>query len=227
MIGVELESWSPDAKDGRFDGFRYFTAPDGRGVFIKRSTIVDVIPLESDPDIKVIDPNSGAIKGPPSTDGSINGDADRMYQVGDRVIIDGGNKGYIRYIGKDIRNEGVYGIELDLAVPKGTDGRHNTKRYFFCRNNHAIFVRKHTIIDIIDEDEIVTPKKGNRVKLTKGRFGIIQSIDEQDGSFEYTIVLDQLINRTLITKNDISHSRQHSFSSTSTYFKRQSINKMK
>ena len=56
------------------------------------------------------------------------------------VVIDGGNKGYIRYIGKDIKNEDVYGIELDLAVPKGTDGRHNNKRYFVCRNNHAIFV---------------------------------------------------------------------------------------
>ena len=52
MIGVELNSWSPDAKDGRYDGFRYFTSPDGRGIFVTRAEIVDVIPLENDPDIK-------------------------------------------------------------------------------------------------------------------------------------------------------------------------------
>ena len=255
MIGVELESWSPDAKDGRFDGFRYFTAPDGRGVFIKRTAIVDVIPLENDPDIKNamnlpignqpphnlhldhhslhkedkkenIDDDENKID-KNKRDNNNNNNINKQYQIGDRVMIEGGNKGYIRYIGKDIKNEGVYGIELDLAIPKGTDGRRNNKRYFVCRNNHAIFVRKHTILEIIDEDEIVIPSKGNRVKLTKGRFGIIQQIDEQDdGSLEYQICIDQLIDRTLITKNDISHRRQHSFSSsTSTHLRRLSINK--
>ena len=54
MIGVELESWSPDAEDGRYDGFRYFTAPQGRGVFVRRRDIEDVIPLEIDPEIPSI-----------------------------------------------------------------------------------------------------------------------------------------------------------------------------
>ena len=46
MIGVELDSWSPEGKDGRYDGFRYFSAPEGRGVFIHRRDIMDVIPLQ-------------------------------------------------------------------------------------------------------------------------------------------------------------------------------------
>ena len=45
MIGIQLRSWSPDGKDARFDGFRYFTCPDGRGVFVKREGILDIIPL--------------------------------------------------------------------------------------------------------------------------------------------------------------------------------------
>ena len=43
IIGVELESWSPSACDGRFDGFRYFTTPNGRGSFVERRNIIDVI----------------------------------------------------------------------------------------------------------------------------------------------------------------------------------------
>eukprot|EP01083_Nonionella_stella_P282857 962617_1 len=209
MIGVELESWSPDAKDGRFDGFRYFTAPDGRGVFIKRSAIVDVIPLENDPDIKqALGIKKSGDRRESDTDMD---DEEKEYFVADRVVIEGGNKGYIRYIGKDVKNEGVYGIELDLAVPKGTDGRHNNKRFFICRNNHAVFVRKHVIIQVIDEDEIVAPQIGNRVKLTKGRFGLIHNIHEQDdGLLEYNIHIDQLIDRQLTNKVDISHKRQHS-----------------
>jgi len=241
MIGVELESWSPDAKDGRYDGFRYFTAPDGRGVFVKRNAIIDVIPLENDPDIKqpipmdqitTLSGAAGVDKGDDDDEDDEededddDDDENRQYQVGDRVIIDGGNKGYIRYIGKDVRNEGVYGIELDLAIPKGTDGRHNNKRYFVCRNNHAIFVRKHTIIQRIDEDEIVMPQIGNRVKLTKGRFGVIQSIDEMDdGSLEYNINIDQLIDRSLSSRVDIAHRRQHSGNvSSNIYGRRVSIN---
>ena len=46
MIGVELDSWSPEARDGRYDGHRYFSAPEGRGVLIHRRDIMDVIPLQ-------------------------------------------------------------------------------------------------------------------------------------------------------------------------------------
>lgn len=105
----------------------------------------------------------------------------------------------------------MYGIELDLKNPKGTDGRRNNRRFFKCRDGHAVFVRKKMITQIVDQDEIVLPQTGNRVKMTKGRFGVIQAIEElQDGVLEYNINVEQLIDRKFTQKPDISHKRQHS-----------------
>eukprot|EP01083_Nonionella_stella_P266704 901844_1 len=145
MIGVELESWSPEAKDGRYDGFRYFTAPDGRGIFIKRNVIIDVIPLEA------IQQNTGGSKGANSI---IVEDED---MDGDSIMSGSG--------------------QMD------------------------------------DMGDNIEPKVGNRIKLTKGRFGIINSMDEMDdGTLEYAINISQLIDRTLLQHKqvDIAHKRQHS-----------------
>ena len=108
MIGVELESWSPEAKDGRYDGFRYFTAPEGRGVFIRRRDIMDVIPLEHDPEIPSILSKARGAGGRDHPDDKADRDGDdyedAQYEVGDRVEIQGEQKGLIRYIGKDSKN---------------------------------------------------------------------------------------------------------------------------
>ena len=68
MIGVELDSWDPEANDGSLKGYRYFTAPEGRDVFVKRINVLNVIPLENDPDIKQINPNTLNINGSSSMD---------------------------------------------------------------------------------------------------------------------------------------------------------------
>lgn len=91
MIGVELESWSPDAKDGRYDGFRYFTAPQGRGVFIRRRDIEAVIPLEHDPEIPSILSKTRSSGSREHIDEKSDREADeydnRQYEVGDRVSV--------------------------------------------------------------------------------------------------------------------------------------------
>ena len=46
MIGVELDKFDPEAKDGRSKyGRKYFSVPYGRGLYVKRDEILKVIPV--------------------------------------------------------------------------------------------------------------------------------------------------------------------------------------
>ena len=93
-----------------------------------------------------------------------------QYEVGDRVMIKGGHKGYIHYISNDAHSEHgpEYGIELDFKNAKGTDGRHvhKNKRLFTCRDGHAVFVRKTKITQQIrSSQDALLWSRGHRVEF--------------------------------------------------------------
>ena len=92
-----------------------------------------------------------------------------QYEVGDRVMIKGGHKGYIRYISNDAvhsEHEPEYGIELDFKTSRGTDGRHKNKRLFTCRDGHAVFVRKTKITQqISSSQDAILWSRGQRVEF--------------------------------------------------------------
>jgi len=194
-IGVELDSWDPEAGDGTYKGYRFFTTPEARGVFVSRNAIIEVKPLEEE-----------------SQNNSIINDNEKAYKLGTRVVIDLSQqinkhnsinnnrkkkyninphrRGTIRYVGQNDNGKDVYGIELDIAVEFGTDGRYKKKRYFNCRPGHAIFIIHDLIIEILDEDEVIKYKINDRVKLTNGRMGIIEKIEaanENDPIYQISV----------------------------------------
>jgi len=121
---------------------------------------------------------------------SIKGDKDNKKSK--KYNINPNRRGTIRYVGKNDNNKDVYGIELDIAVVFGTDGRHKRKRYFNCRPGHAIFLMRDLIKEVLDEDEVIKYKVNDRVKLTNGRMGIIRKIEgENDNDPIYQISIDE------------------------------------
>ncbi|ETO27614.1 hypothetical protein RFI_09516 [Reticulomyxa filosa] len=176
IVGVELDVWTPGAHDGTHRGYRYFNCAKGRGLFVPRKFIIQVNPI-ADTDNK-------------TAEDSDNEKEESGYGIGTRVQIDTGMKGTIRYVGRDTQGEEVYGIEMDEKVPKGTDGRHNQMRYFDCRPERGIFVRKHVIVGVVEEDYMTKYTVGDRVKLNRGRYGLIKYIEETEEGEVFGIEID-------------------------------------
>lgn len=42
IIGVELQRWHCNGRNGTYNGLKYFSSPDGRGLIITRDDIADV-----------------------------------------------------------------------------------------------------------------------------------------------------------------------------------------
>ncbi|ETO05946.1 hypothetical protein RFI_31451, partial [Reticulomyxa filosa] len=193
IIGVELDAWTPGAHDGVYNNYRYFQVLLCLyfiGIFARRSSVISVEPV---PEVET------------KSDDSEDERDEIRYDIGDRVQIDTGKKGValghfvslfilliitIRYIGKDTKGEEVYGIELDEKIPKGTDGRHNNVRYFSCRLGRGIFVRKHVIVSIVQEDDLPKFVTGDRIKLSRGRYGYIKYIEETEEGEVFGIEID-------------------------------------
>ncbi|ETO23833.1 CAP-Gly domain-containing linker protein 3, partial [Reticulomyxa filosa] len=114
----------------------------------------------------------------------------------------------IRYIGRDVKGEQVYGIELDEKVPKGTDGKHNQMRYFTCRPGRGIFVRKHVIKGAVDEDYMPKYDVGDRVKLSRGRCGHIKYIEDTDEGEIFGIEIETEAGRTRLKIDKMEQSEK-------------------
>merc|ERR1711902_449323 len=72
-----------------------------------------------------------------------------VYDIGDYVEITQNRKGTIRYEG-NIKFVGyIMGIELDEAIPGGTDGTLLGVRYFKCPKGRATFVKINKVKRII------------------------------------------------------------------------------
>eukprot|EP01084_Bolivina_argentea_P282323 483229_1 len=144
MVGLELDTWQPGSGNGKYDGFRYFTAAEGRGTFIDKFSkkIINIIPLEIDHEEKKNEKLSEEKK-----------DCD-----------------------KQTLEMGKKQLKLGVSIEKK-----EVNKSVECKND----IVRHTV--------------GDRIKLTKGRFGIIDNINElDDGPLEYSITITPLLDRKLI-----------------------------
>ncbi|EKX37853.1 hypothetical protein GUITHDRAFT_154854, partial [Guillardia theta CCMP2712] len=66
-------------------------------------------------------------------------------QIGQRVVVLGKRKGFVRFCGPTAFGPGEW-VGIELEKPTGThDGEANGQRYFTCPMNHGIYVQRHGV----------------------------------------------------------------------------------
>ena len=109
-------------------------------------------PLTSSLPVDVTTAKPSPLRSSLSVDGATS-EARKPVSVGDRVLTELGDEGYVRFIGETSFNPGVW-VGVALLEPKGKhDGTVEGVRYFECPPNHGLFARaqKLTPIETVGE----------------------------------------------------------------------------
>ncbi|ETO09191.1 hypothetical protein RFI_28196, partial [Reticulomyxa filosa] len=186
MLGVELEAFDPNANDGSIQGTKYFESRPGHAIFTRRESLQ--LPLSNDFDQ---DQPNGV-----------------EFALGDRVKIDNGCTGVVRFVGLVAfdKKEEMVGIELDQWSPNGNNGSVNGTKYFDCPSMRGFFCYKYQIVENMGStirssreeenkanesgDKDWTNEKGKAVKvgdhveLDRGRTGVVKWVGKTDFSKE-------------------------------------------
>jgi len=117
-------------------------------------------------------------------------------KIGQMVRLKRGREGTVKFIGHvDFTAEEVIGLELTQWTEKGHDGSLQGKRYFTCAAGRGYFTKRANIalvgVDVDDipdvftkgSDEIdpMTVKVGDRIRLKRGKVGVVKFIGKVPG----------------------------------------------
>ncbi|ETO31191.1 hypothetical protein RFI_05930, partial [Reticulomyxa filosa] len=188
MVGIELDEWSLNGNDGSVDGKRYFDCRDSRGYFCAKRHIAENMGPTS-----LQSANASKGVGIADDDDWID-PRNKNIKAGDRVELDRGRKGVVKWIGVTdfSRGEEMLGIELDDWWINGHDGSQDGQKYFQvhykkktkknglltlyyhicvcvsiqCAENRGYFARRRSVANIIVKDVKEDPvsKEINRRK---------------------------------------------------------------
>ena len=111
--------------------------------------------------------------------------------VGDRVGLECGNCGVIKFIGKTVFSpKKIIGIELDEWSPNGHNGAYKKIQYFDAVDGHGLFVGFHEIISKLGDRKsnpsVSNVRKGDRIRLKNGLVGEVMhkgKVDFADGEY--------------------------------------------
>jgi len=151
VLGLELDEWSPDGNDGsttnkKGETKRFFTCDKGRGYFTTLDKVAVIIDRAEDSEAFDFEPApAAAAAGPAPTRSTVS------FKIGDRVALNRGRVGTVRYIGKtDFAKGEVVGLELDQWSEKGNDGSVKGKRYFKTKGaGWGYFTKPESIAEVI------------------------------------------------------------------------------
>merc|ERR1712228_1097957 len=130
MLGIELDSEDPKATDGSVGNKSYFKTQMGRGIFVRRASVISFNSFESVPD----------------NEEEESEDDDDDMDFDDYVELENGSKGIIKFIGKtDFAKGELIGVEMETWDPDGHDGSKHNKRYFSCKQGHGLWTRREKI----------------------------------------------------------------------------------
>jgi len=205
LIGLKLSNWSEKAHNGTVKGKEYFKCHAGYGYFTKPDAVTSTLKQATATTI-MVDPKPVAKKTATVTGGS----AGVQFGVGDKVKLNRGRVGVVKYIGKvDFTEDEVVGLELAQWSDSGNDGQVKGKRYFTCQPGRGYFTKKDNVSEVLEmapnKDRAYEPVSepvraaparraeektssvgeqaeiGDFVRLRKGREGTIRFIGKVDG----------------------------------------------
>ncbi|ETO30236.1 hypothetical protein RFI_06887, partial [Reticulomyxa filosa] len=131
MVGIELDHWSPNGNDGSVHGQRYFSCHENRGFFCTKAQIVESMgsSVSNNHRRGSRDLGKDEIKEEES-DNEWTNKKNEQIKIGDRVELDRGRRGVIKWIGPTDFSSGeeMLGIELDEWWINGHDGSKNGKK---------------------------------------------------------------------------------------------------
>jgi len=206
VIGLELDSWTDNGHDGTVKGKQYFSCPQGRGYFTKRSKIAEIVET-FDSQVRQTP------KGPEEFVFETKGREEEVeFDIGDRVKLSRGRTGVVRYIGRvrGMKTSGssekeVIGLELDLWSEKGHSGTHQGTTYFECKPGRGYWTSRGNVAQVLErnvdrhvharkpslsatlsieperEEELLDVHVGDLVLLSRGREGVIRYLGPIDG----------------------------------------------
>lgn len=188
VMGIELNEWSENGNDGSHNGHHYFHTSPGRGYFAYAK-------------------NLSKAKAPPkktTNDGGVN--------IGDQVTLRNGKEGTVMFVGT-VGSSEVVGIKLRFWSESGHDG----KGYFKCPQGYGYFAKIATIVSATkksggavnlsakkkkDSPKAAAPESfspspvtvdcevGDKVRLQRGRVGVVKWIGQMPGSNKQIIGME-------------------------------------
>merc|ERR1712176_614966 len=166
LIGLELSQWWPNGHDGVVKKQRYFTCPTGRGYFTRLSHLVENKGnvKENKKDDYIITNQDEEHKSPTKRQQEVDGDLPQ-FKVGDRVKLQHGKTGVVRYIGRpDFAEEELVGIELDTWSANAGDGSVRGEKVFATSAGRGYFTRRKSVANIIQS------------KITEGAYARLKGL---------------------------------------------------
>ncbi|ETO30234.1 hypothetical protein RFI_06885 [Reticulomyxa filosa] len=161
-IGIELDKYSQLAHDGKGK----FATKQGYGLFVRAKDIKKVYPqVPENTEDEDID------NGPPLTGENI------VVNVLDRIRLQGGRTGVVRYLGplegmEDPKKQYI-GVELDEWDPNGSTGMFQGMQYFRVNANKGAFVDRSQVVENLGNSVLVSksllPPEPYRGDLAKGQ----------------------------------------------------------
>ena len=132
-IGVKLDQWSANGNDGSAAGKKYFKCEPGHGYFVELEDIASNL--------------GSTISTPFSNDArSKLKQSANLLKVGDKVKLQDGSLGLVKYIGNTHFNEDeMVGIELDQWSPNGHNGKVKGRTYFKAQPGCGTFARRNSV----------------------------------------------------------------------------------
>lgn len=148
VVGMELSQWAADASDGKYKNKEYFQCDKGRGYFTSAKNVKQILKRASNtPKRKKKTPE-------PEPDPLAGVDTTVNFKMGDKVELQRGRTGVVKFIGKTNFFQGtVVGLELDKWSEKGGDGTNKGVKYFECRGSGwGYFTKPSAIARVITDD---------------------------------------------------------------------------
>merc|ERR1712048_362792 len=163
MLGIELDTSDPAATDGSVGNKQYFKTQMGKGIFVRRASVVSFNSFQPDADNE---DDNDHYEDEEEDQESEEDDMD----CEDYVELQNGSKGIIKFIGNtDFAKGELIGVEMETWDPDGHDGSKNNKRYFSCKQGHGLWTRREKIKKYLKIPEHL-----------KGKVNIKQLIQQRD-----------------------------------------------
>merc|ERR1712113_293377 len=122
MLGIELDENDPTAQDGSVGNKSYFKTSMGRGIFVRRASVVS---FDKSSALIAKETNMSESDEEQQSDQSEEED----LEVGNCIELESGITGIIKLIG----------LEMETWNSDGHDGSKNNKRYFQCKLGHGMW----------------------------------------------------------------------------------------
>merc|ERR1712154_534495 len=166
MLGIELETPDPAATDGSVGNKQYFKTQMGKGIFVRRASVVSFNSFQPDAENEEKENTEEDDDEEEEEEEESEDDMD----CEDYVELQNGNKGIIKFIGNtDFAKGELIGVEMETWDPDGHDGSKNNKRYFSCKQGHGMWTRREKIKKYLKIPEHL-----------KGKVNIKQLIQQRD-----------------------------------------------